>query len=345
MIPARALARPRGASPAKSALVCIEKVHGAAGCSEFGAKQNFWAPAASASGFDIGKGSLEAARAVPRLPDHRQQHRRPQGGGVRAARSRRRSFPLERGVLHAVASEADRGIGRQGRDLDRSALRPEVRQDTAIPSMQLCIENGRSGRRLRLRLRLRLHRHDQLGVAGRAAADDSRSAHGVRPVVRRRRARRSSAPRRRDDKQHPRLGQRSDGGIAPAARRRAIALRLDRVPRQHPRDRTAHPEGRSAQPQRRSARAAGRAGRRAGRLRRTRQADVRSPGAGIHVGHDPGVLVQDRPRRIRTRLPGQRHRHRLPQRLASRPARRADPAVQRRSTATTCRCCPTSWRS
>ena len=36
-------------------------------------------------------------------------------------------------------------------------------QDTPIPSMQLCIESGRSGGRLLLRLFVRVYRHHQLG--------------------------------------------------------------------------------------------------------------------------------------------------------------------------------------
>ncbi len=57
----------------------------------------------------------------------------------------------------------------------------------------------RPGRRLRLRLLLRLHRHDQLGLAQRAAADDSRPARRLRSAVRRRRyAGRARHPAQRD---------------------------------------------------------------------------------------------------------------------------------------------------
>ena len=47
MIPARSIWRkaPKDATR----LVCIEMVHGAAGCSPFGATQNFWAPAGTVS--------------------------------------------------------------------------------------------------------------------------------------------------------------------------------------------------------------------------------------------------------------------------------------------------------
>ena len=51
MIPARSIWRkaPKDATR----LVCIEMVHGAAGCSPFGATQNFWAPAGTGAAFDL----------------------------------------------------------------------------------------------------------------------------------------------------------------------------------------------------------------------------------------------------------------------------------------------------
>ncbi len=86
--------------------------------------------------------ALQLARAVPRLPDDRQQHRRAQGRGVHAAGDRRRPLPLERGVPDAVAPEADAGLRRAtpARRSTRSTRR-RFGQDTPIPSMQLCIEN------------------------------------------------------------------------------------------------------------------------------------------------------------------------------------------------------------
>ena len=82
--------------------------------------------------------SLEA---VPRLPDHRQQHRRAHGRGVRAARDRRRPLPLERGVPHAVAPEADAGLGHLvGTSIDQLYAQ-KFGQATPMPSMQFCIEN------------------------------------------------------------------------------------------------------------------------------------------------------------------------------------------------------------
>src|SRR5262245_14696839 len=39
-------------------LVCIEMVHGAAGCNELGAKLNFWSPAAVGREFDLAPSAL-----------------------------------------------------------------------------------------------------------------------------------------------------------------------------------------------------------------------------------------------------------------------------------------------
>ncbi len=94
---------------------------------------------------------------------------------VDAARNRRRPLPVERGVPDAGASEADRKLRRARRDFAGSALREPVRPGHA-DSLDAAVHRERGpGRWLRLRLLMRLHRHDQLGVADRAAADDPRS--------------------------------------------------------------------------------------------------------------------------------------------------------------------------
>ena len=92
--------------------------------------------------FDLSPERAEPARAVPRLPDDRQQHRRAQRRGVHGAGNRRRSLPLERGVPDAVAS-ASRRRARTCTPASRSirSTRSKYGQDTPIPSMQLCIEN------------------------------------------------------------------------------------------------------------------------------------------------------------------------------------------------------------
>jgi len=56
MIPTRRLFREPTADPTR--LICIEMVHGAAGCNQFGATQNYWAPAGTGSDFDLSPTAL-----------------------------------------------------------------------------------------------------------------------------------------------------------------------------------------------------------------------------------------------------------------------------------------------
>jgi hypothetical protein len=60
MIPARSLFAQTAAGQAAAGrrLVCIEQVHGAAGCSEYGMTQNLWNPAATGRAFDLSPSSL-----------------------------------------------------------------------------------------------------------------------------------------------------------------------------------------------------------------------------------------------------------------------------------------------
>ena len=146
------------------------------GSTAFGLKKNLWAPAGGRPRLRSDADEPQPARAVPRLPDHRQQHRRAQRRGVHGARNRRRSLPLERGVPDPGAPEADAGLRRPRRHVARPDLRAEVRAGHADSVDAAVHRERRPGRRLLLRLLVRLHRLDQLGVAGRAAADGARPA-------------------------------------------------------------------------------------------------------------------------------------------------------------------------
>ena len=66
MVPARSVfARtPAARIAGRTRLVCIEQVHGAAGCSEYGLSQNMWIPAATGRDFDISKGSLSPLEPI-----------------------------------------------------------------------------------------------------------------------------------------------------------------------------------------------------------------------------------------------------------------------------------------
>ena len=149
-----------------------------------------------------------AARVGARAHHHRQQHRPAPGRGLHHPGNRRRSLPRQRRVPDPGPSQADDGLGREGRHLHRPALRPALRPGHADSVDAAVHRAGRPGRRLRVRLLLRLHRLDQLGDADDAAADDSRPAHGVRPAVRRRRHGRRAGRAPQGGPQHPR---RADG--------------------------------------------------------------------------------------------------------------------------------------
>ncbi len=118
MVPARtALGADRGA--ARCAWPAIEMVHGSAGSTAFGIKQNLWAPAAAGRGFDLSPSALAP------LEPFRDHLTIVSNTDVRnaeafdAAGNRRRPLPVERRVPHAVAPEADAGLRRARRHLAR----------------------------------------------------------------------------------------------------------------------------------------------------------------------------------------------------------------------------------
>ena len=177
MVPAGRSTRGRRPTADKTRLICIEEVHGLAGCNNWGAIKFLFAPETTGRDFTlVPDNPLSTLDAFRDADDDRQQHRRAQRRGVRAAGNRRRSLPLERGVPDPVAPEADAGLGPVRRHLARSALRQARRPDHAAAVDAVLHREPRSGGRLHLQLLVRLHRLDQLGVAERAAADDPRSA-------------------------------------------------------------------------------------------------------------------------------------------------------------------------
>ena len=172
----------------------MEMVHGAAGSTAFGARQHLWAPAAAGSAFDLTPSALaplEAYRDYLTIVSNTDVEQR---RGLHRARDRRRSLPLGGGVPDPGAPQADAGLRHPRRHLDRPDRGPEDRPRDADPVDAAVHRERRPGRRLLLRLLLRLHRLDQLGLADRAAADDSRPAAGVRPAVRHRRHARGPGP-------------------------------------------------------------------------------------------------------------------------------------------------------
>ena len=104
---------------------------------DFGAEGNLWSPAAPDAAFDLSPSVDGAARTFPRLPHHCQQHRRagmaeafttPEIGGDH--------FRARCGVPDAVASQADDGIGCDGRE--RRSIRSTRGRSVRTPRFHRC---------------------------------------------------------------------------------------------------------------------------------------------------------------------------------------------------------------
>ena len=131
-----------GAAADKTRLVCIESVHGAAGCNAWGATKNLWAPAGVGRNFE-----LNPEGALAPLDPWRKYLTIVSNTDVRMAEA----FEApEIGGDHfrssAVFLTQSHPKQTQGSDLyvgtsfDQLVAK-KLSQDTAIPSMQLCIEN------------------------------------------------------------------------------------------------------------------------------------------------------------------------------------------------------------
>jgi hypothetical protein len=122
-------------------LVAIEMVHGAAGCNEWGAKNNFWSPAAAGRNFDLSPSALQP------LDPYREYLTIVSNTDVREAEP---TSPNEIGGDHfrssatfltqAHAKQTEGSDVRVGTSLDQLYAK-RFGQDNPIPSMQLCIEN------------------------------------------------------------------------------------------------------------------------------------------------------------------------------------------------------------
>lgn len=121
-------------------LVCIEMVHGAAGCNAFGASQNFWSPAATGSGFDLGPTALSS------LEKYRKYLTIISNTDVRGAEAYKpeeiggdhfRSSAVFLTQAHPTQTESSDIF--VGKSLDQ-IYAERFGQNTPIPSMQLCIE-------------------------------------------------------------------------------------------------------------------------------------------------------------------------------------------------------------
>ena len=125
----------------RTRLVCIEMVHGAAGCNTWGARQHLWSPAGVGRDFDL------SPTALSPLDDFKDYLTIVSHTDVRGAEAYE---PKEIGGDHFRSSAAFLTQAHpkqtQGSDLyvgtsiDQIVAR-RIGQETAIPSMQLCIEN------------------------------------------------------------------------------------------------------------------------------------------------------------------------------------------------------------
>ena len=142
MVPARTVFASTAAAraAARTRLVCIEQVHGAAGCSEYGMSQNFWSPAATGRNFDLSKGSLAP------LEPFRKHLTIVSNTDARMAEA---SVPAEVGGDHFRSSAVmythvrpkltEGSDVRVGTSMDQLYVQ-RFGKDTPIPSMQLSIE-------------------------------------------------------------------------------------------------------------------------------------------------------------------------------------------------------------
>ncbi len=131
----------RYAASDRTRLVTIEMVHGAAGCNEWGAKQNLWSPAAVGRQFDL------APTALHSLDPYRDYLTIISNTDCREAEP---ETPKEIGGDHFRSSavyltqshpkQTEGSDVRVGTSFDQMYAQ-RFGQETPIPSMQLCIEN------------------------------------------------------------------------------------------------------------------------------------------------------------------------------------------------------------
>ncbi len=139
MVPARtALAQ---TAAGKVRLACIEMVHGSAGSTAFGIKQNMWAPAAAGRSFDLTPSALQPLEPLRDYltiisntdVKNAEAFELPEIGGDHF-----RSSAVFLTQLHPKQTQSS--DVRVGTSLDQLYAQ-KYGQDTPIPSMQFCIEN------------------------------------------------------------------------------------------------------------------------------------------------------------------------------------------------------------
>jgi hypothetical protein len=140
MVPARTLLA-RTAAAGKTRLAAIEMVHGAAGSTQIGLARNLWSPAAVGNSFDLSAGSLASLEpfrdylTIVSNTDVKQAEAftTPEIGGDHFRSSA--VFLTQTHPKQTEGSDVHVGVS-----LDQMYAQ-KFGQDTAIPSMQFCIEN------------------------------------------------------------------------------------------------------------------------------------------------------------------------------------------------------------
>ena len=271
-------------------LVAVESVHGAAGCCPWGSARYLWTPKNVGQSFDLSPSAL-----LP-LEPYREYLTIISNTDVRMAEA---YDPREIGADHFRSSavfltqchptQTEGSDVFVGTSLDQMYAR-RFGQDTAIPSMQLCIENVDNAGGCAYGYSCVYT--DMITWASpteplpmirdpRVAFDMLFGPGGSRDE-------RAARRRQRPGLDHGTLGT-TQGGTQ-AERSPAPGS----IPRRHSRGRAPHPGHRSSQRHRRGAGTTGSPSRGARFFRRAHAVDVRSPGSGIRVGHDSGLHLQDR---------------------------------------------------
>jgi hypothetical protein len=142
MIPARTVfaQTAAGRAAARTRLVCIEQVHGAAGCSEFGMSQHLWIPAATGRQFDLSPGSLsplEPFRDYLTIVSNTDARMAEATAPAEVGGDHFRSSAVM--YTHAHPKLTEGSDVHVGTSLDQLYVQ-RFGQDTPIPSMQLSIE-------------------------------------------------------------------------------------------------------------------------------------------------------------------------------------------------------------
>jgi hypothetical protein len=142
MIPAGTVLASTAAGRAadRTRLVCIEQVHGAAGCSEYGAAKHFWNPAQVGRQFDLSKGSLsplEPFRDYLTIVSNTDARMAEALAPAEVGGDHFRSSAVMFTHVHPKLTEGS--DVRVGTSMDQLFVQ-KFGQDTPIPSMQLSIE-------------------------------------------------------------------------------------------------------------------------------------------------------------------------------------------------------------